>query len=234
MLLVDAAYLLQTLATRIDGKRRNAWLEHEETWVKQALTRPLGRTGRYHDSWRFTALYQLGQVLNQPEWSERGVELFVGYYNHEVGFTLNNIRILEDPLGMSGGASFSGLVSTWDVEFEGARLGARTALPLGKGFSFSGELALLFGTAKGHGNWMLRDYLFDMEADGGGVDLTVALQLSLTKNVTVQAGGRYYNFVAEDGTESGTQPGSTYTNEPIVDEISVDQLGWFIGVLATF
>ncbi len=71
-----AAYLLQTLGDRIPRDRRQRWLAHEQAWVDQALVRPLGRTGRYHDSWRFTGLYRLGQVLDRPEWTKRGIELF--------------------------------------------------------------------------------------------------------------------------------------------------------------
>jgi hypothetical protein len=71
-----AAYVLQALEDRIDGKRRESWLEHEETWISQALRRPLGMTGGYHDSWRMTAMYSLGQVLGQSEWCEMAVYLF--------------------------------------------------------------------------------------------------------------------------------------------------------------
>lgn len=71
-----AAYVLEALKDKIDAARRQRWLEHEEAWVAQALTRPLGQTGRYHDSWRMTSLYRLGIVLNQPKWRERAVELF--------------------------------------------------------------------------------------------------------------------------------------------------------------
>jgi len=71
-----AAYVLSTLSEQIGERRKKSWLEHENTWATQALRRPLGMTGGYHDSWRMTALYSLGRVLENAEWSEMAVFLF--------------------------------------------------------------------------------------------------------------------------------------------------------------
>jgi hypothetical protein len=71
-----AAYVLERLGNRVAGQRRRDWLEHEAAWAAQALERPQGITGGYHDSWRMTGLYRLGKVLDQPEWSEMGVFFF--------------------------------------------------------------------------------------------------------------------------------------------------------------
>jgi hypothetical protein len=71
-----AAYVLERLRDRVAGQRRRDWLEHETAWAAQALVRPLGITGGYHDSWRMTGLYRLGKVLDKPEWTEMGTFLF--------------------------------------------------------------------------------------------------------------------------------------------------------------
>ncbi|MEX0701957.1 MAG: hypothetical protein WD069_07660 [Planctomycetales bacterium] len=71
-----AAYLFETLGDKLAGQRRRNWIDHEEAWAAQAMTRPLFRTGNYHDSWRFTGLYRLGEAFDRPEWRERGIELF--------------------------------------------------------------------------------------------------------------------------------------------------------------
>jgi hypothetical protein len=71
-----AAYVLERLADHVTEQRRTNWLAHEEAWAAQALVRPLGLTGGYHDSWRMTGLYRLGQVLGRAEWREMGVFLF--------------------------------------------------------------------------------------------------------------------------------------------------------------
>ena len=70
------AYVLDQLGDRVSERRREQWREHEQAWVDQALVRPLGLTGGYHDSWRMTALYRLGKVFSQPAWCDRGVLLF--------------------------------------------------------------------------------------------------------------------------------------------------------------
>lgn len=165
---------------------------------------------------------------------ERGIELFVGYWQHKADFVVNNIRLLEDPYDLYGGETYEGLVSTWDLEVEAARLGARTELPLVGRLSVAAEIAVLVGRAKGEGNWMLREYTFQQKSDGTGFDALLTLRYAPVKNLAIELGGRFYEFNGGKGPGSGQQPDYEYTDEGIVDEITVDQLGWFLGVSYTF
>jgi hypothetical protein len=149
-------------------------------------------------------------------------------------FTGTNIRILEDPLNFYGGRTHEGLAGTWDHEVKAARLGARTELPLIGRLSVAADAALLVGRAEGEGNWMLREYTFQQKADGTGIDATLALRYRPIEDLTLEVGGRYYEFDADSGTEDGQQPDYEYTNEGIVEEITVDQIGWFLGVAYEF
>lgn len=162
-----------------------------------------------------------------------GVELFAGYFKNKVHFAENNIRVLEDPFSLTSG-DFEGLVSTWDFELKAARLGARTEVPLLSWLSLNAEVAVLIGRAEGEGNWMLREYTFQQKADGTGVDAILALVFCPTENLAIQAGGRYYAFDGNDGTESGNEAGDEYHDVGIVEEITIDQLGWFVGVSYSF
>jgi opacity protein-like surface antigen len=165
---------------------------------------------------------------------ERGIELFAGYFDNRVHFNVKNILILEDPYDLYSWDTYTGDVSTWDLEVEAARLGARTSLPLGKGFSVNAELAVLVGRARGKGNWKLREYTFQQKSDGTGVDALLGLEFAPTKNIAIQAGGRYYEFDARQGVVNGQQPGYEYWHEGFMEDISVSQLGWFAGVQIRF
>ena len=165
---------------------------------------------------------------------ERGVELFAGYWHHTADFVDDNIRILEDPYDLYAWDTYVGRISTYNIEVEAARLGARTELPIASKVSIGAELAVLLGTARGEGNWLLREYTFQHEADGTGFDITLAVRYSPIPNLTIQAGGRYLQFEGEKGTEDGQQPAYEYVEEGILDEISIDQLGWFLGVSYEF
>jgi opacity protein-like surface antigen len=165
---------------------------------------------------------------------ERGIELFAGYVQQRVHFDVENILILEDPYDLYSWDTFTGDVSTWDLEIEAAKVGARTALPLGKGFSVNAELAVLIGRARGEGNWKLREYTFEQKSDGTGVDALLGLEFAPTKNLAIQAGGRYYKFKGGAGVEDGQQPDYEYWHEGFMDDISISQLGWFVGVQLRF
>lgn len=69
-------YVLEALGDAVSPARRARWIEHETAYAEMAIKRPEGYTASYHDSWRMTALYRLGEVLDQPGWREMGVFLF--------------------------------------------------------------------------------------------------------------------------------------------------------------
>jgi opacity protein-like surface antigen len=165
---------------------------------------------------------------------EVGIELFAGYFEQRAHFDVRNILVLDDPYDTASWDTYTGDVATWELNVEAARLGARTTVPLGKGFAVNAELAVLIGRATGEGNWKLREYFFQQKADGTGVDALLGLQYAPTKNIAIQAGGRYYKFEGEDGTESGQQPDFDFVNKGYIDEITVSQLGWFAGVQIRF
>lgn len=69
-------FVIEKLGDAVDGERKACWVEYEEAWVAQAMIRPQGHTACYHDSWRMTALYRLGHVLDRPDWTKMGLFLF--------------------------------------------------------------------------------------------------------------------------------------------------------------
>lgn len=66
------AALLEWLEDAVGAERRAGWIACSEAWAAQALAKPFGFTGNYHDAWRFLSLYRLGEVLDRPEWREMG------------------------------------------------------------------------------------------------------------------------------------------------------------------
>ena len=71
-----AAALIEWLGDKISAERREAWAAHGEAWAEQALKKPFGFTGTYHDSWRILSLYRLGRALGREEWSEMAVHFY--------------------------------------------------------------------------------------------------------------------------------------------------------------
>ncbi len=70
------AALLEWLGDGVTAERRAKWKAYSGAWAQQALQRPGGFTGNYHDTWRMLSLFRLGQVLDRPEWCEMAVLLF--------------------------------------------------------------------------------------------------------------------------------------------------------------
>ena len=165
---------------------------------------------------------------------ERGVELFAGYLKDRAHFVETNFRVIEDPYDIADIDSYEGPVATWDLDVSAARLGARSEFPLANKLSLGAEVAVLVGRAEGEGNWKLREYLFQQKGDGTGVDALLMLIYSPIENLSIHAGGRYYAFEGKDGTDSGVEGEEEYHNEGLLDEITVEQLGWFLGVSYSF
>jgi len=71
-----AAALLEWLGERTPEASRAGWVGHAEAWAKQALEKPFGFTGTYHDAWRLLSLFRLGGALDRPGWREAAVFFF--------------------------------------------------------------------------------------------------------------------------------------------------------------
>jgi hypothetical protein len=71
-----AATLIEWLGEDTPADSRDGWTAHAEAWAAQALEKPFGFTGTYHDAWRLISLYRLGRALDRDEWREMAVHFF--------------------------------------------------------------------------------------------------------------------------------------------------------------
>jgi hypothetical protein len=71
-----AAALIDWLGERVPAGSRVGWTAHAEAWAGQALEKPFGFTGTYHDAWRLISLYRLGRALDREEWREMAAHFF--------------------------------------------------------------------------------------------------------------------------------------------------------------
>jgi len=71
-----AAALVAWLGDALDDGRRADWTAHAEAFAEEALTRPGGLTGNYHDTWHMLALYRMGEAWGRAEWRETALRFF--------------------------------------------------------------------------------------------------------------------------------------------------------------
>ncbi len=71
-----AAALIEWLGEDLPESSRAGWEAHAEAWAGQALQKPFGFTGTYHDAWRLLSLYRLGAALDRDEWRETAAHFF--------------------------------------------------------------------------------------------------------------------------------------------------------------
>lgn len=131
--------------------------------------------------------------------------------------------------------SVSGPNATYDVVFDGLRFGVLGEADVGKAFTLSAELSLTpFLRADADGNWILRDFTFQQEAEGMGWSGKVTAEYRIHRRLSVYGAAGFTSLVTEDGTEDGSESGDSFYNEPAVREITGTYASFELGLKGRF
>jgi hypothetical protein len=187
--------------------------------------------------WDFDALVSLRPFAGE-EGALGSVEigLFAGYGSQAFDYTDNGLKYEYGYGTVVGSLPKSVEVSTYELEFTGIRAGVCASVNPLPELRISAEAVLIPDlTARGDGNWNLRDYLFQQEADGSGLIVNLKGSWRVMENLDVFAAYRSVALIADkDGIESGVQSGIPYYNWPIVPEITGEYTGVECGVCVLF
>jgi len=195
------------------------------------------------DSEADVAIWDLDALVSlTPFAGEEGVlgsvelGLFAGYGSQTFDYTDNGLRYRYSYNTIVGSLPNSVEVSTYELEFTGPRAGVCASVNPLPGLRVSAEVVLIPDlTAKGDGDWKLRDYTFQQEADGDGLIISLKGSWRVMENLDVFAAYRSVEMIADkNGVESGVQEGVPYHNWPIVPEITGEYTGVEFGVCVLF
>jgi hypothetical protein len=168
----------------------------------------------------------------QPVGARVAVGGFAGYGWQRFDYENRNLR-QKEPARYDRG----GLVSTYEVTFQGPRFGGLGRWEILRGFFLTGEATIWpYVAARADADWVLRDYTFDQEADGWGAGAKVRTTYAFTDTLAVFGGMHITALVADrNGQESGQEGGKpAYHDQPWVREITSQYAGFDLGAMLTF
>jgi hypothetical protein len=168
--------------------------------------------------------------------------VFIGFFSYSDELHDRDGRITLFVLDQSlEGVEFPGLNNTYDFEWTGFRVGARTAMVINESFTLEASTALLLGLEyEGEAFWNLRtDFRstppnFVHEADGGtGIDAQISLDYQVFRALSVYLGYRTLGMSANGGTDT------TYLADGSVIKSSLDDVesvrhGFLVGIRGKF
>ena len=230
---VRGSYALPILHQRLALRARYAHSLVVQGTSKDTDYYPDGSTWNYSESdseatvqqWDFDLVYlhTFKKILS--------IGAFVGYGSEESDFSDTDlVNKIPDYYTIDGD------VSSYDVTFSGFRVGPMARWQIIKRLSVEGELAVMpYVSAKADADWKLRDYPFHQEANGIGLNGRVRVAYTFTQHLGAFIGvrGTWLN-ANRDGKESGNDAGATYSDEPIVKDITSQYFGFEGGVRGMF
>ncbi len=159
------------------------------------------------------------------------VGAFIGYGSEEADYSDSNLVNLRPDYYTVDGDN-----ATYDVTFTSPRVGLIVRWQIIQRLSVEGEVAgLPLVKAEADALWMLRNYPFHQEAEGFGVTGRLRAFYQFTGHFGMFAGFRgTYLDASSDGTMSGTLDGYSYSDEPILREITSSYGGFEVGVRGLF
>jgi len=162
-----------------------------------------GDTYFYNTNLNFTKSFEEAGLTSLVKYFERiKVGLFLGYEYSKVSMRMiDPITTLIWWWEDYHVTEFEGLNSTYDITFQGIRVGTKMELILTEQLAIKGSIAYLPSlNVKGKGYWNLRDLHFYQSGQGHGTDAEVSLHYTPLSNLSLSLGYRAQNYRQSGGT----------------------------------
>lgn len=169
------------------------------------------------------------RVWEFPSAARRGyLDVVAGYLRHTEYYKQGDVQtVVINKIDYTLG-DFPNKPGYYKFDWEAARLGLRTSVPLSGTFALRAEAAGLRTMYEGRG-WSAGDRIsYHCSSSGWGGEAGLALRADLTRTHHIELGTRYRLLSAHDGTQENHRADGSYSDDKLDDAVT-QNLFFFLG-----